>query len=117
MFPFPAEPPQNMREYDPEWGRAFWEGTVAKSLPHETLLAQLKKPVLLTHHARFVNPENGSLFGAMSDLQAAKVQELVKEAGVPITYESIPTAAHAMHMSDPEQFAGLVTRWVRELPA
>ena len=79
-------------------------------------LTQLKRPVLLTHHARFVNPENGSLFGAMSDLQAAKVQELVREAGVPITYESIPNTAHAMHMADPEQFAKLVTWWAKELP-
>lgn len=117
MFPFPAEPPQNLREYDPEWGRAFWEGTVAKNLPHETLLSSIKRPVLLTHHARFVNPENGSLFGAMSDLQAAKVQELVKEAGAPITYESIPNAAHAMHTSDPEKFAEVVTGWAKQLPA
>ena len=26
-FPMPAEPPQNLKEYDPEWGRAFWTGT------------------------------------------------------------------------------------------
>ena len=98
-------------------GPRFWEGTVAKNLPHETLLASIKRPVLLTHHARFVNPENGSLFGAMSDLQAAKVQELVKEAGAPITYESIPNAAHAMHTSDPEKFAEVVTGWAKQLPA
>lgn len=115
MFPFPAEPPQNLKEYDPEWGRAFWEGTVAKSCPHETLLAQVKRPMLLTHHMRFVNPENGSLFGAMSDLQAAKVREIVTAAGVAIEYMSMPDAAHAMHASDPKRFAQVVTGWVKGL--
>jgi len=28
FIPVPAEPPQNLKEYDPEWGRSFWTGTV-----------------------------------------------------------------------------------------
>jgi pimeloyl-ACP methyl ester carboxylesterase len=117
MFPFPAEPPQNLKEYDPEWGRAFWEGTVAKNCPHETLLAQVKTPILLTHHARFVNPETGGLFGAMSDLQASKARELITQAGVQVEYASLPDAAHAMHFADPSRFAELVTAWAKQLPA
>jgi pimeloyl-ACP methyl ester carboxylesterase len=114
MIPFAAEPAQNMKEYDPEWGRAFWEGTVAQSCPHETLLAQVKVPVLLTHHARIVM-DNGNLMGALSDLQAAKVRELVAAAGVPIAYESLPDAAHAMHAADPERFAKIVGEWAKRL--
>ena len=34
----PDEPPQNLKEYDPEWGRAFWTGTVAASCDHERML-------------------------------------------------------------------------------
>jgi pimeloyl-ACP methyl ester carboxylesterase len=117
MWPFPAEPPQNLKEYDPEWGRAFWEGTVAKNCPHEMLLAQVKTPVLLTHHMRHVNPENGNLLGAMSDLQAAKVRELVAQAGAPFEYASLPDAAHAMHNADPKRFADLVSGWAKKLPA
>ena len=117
MLPLPPEPPQNLKEYDPEWGRAFWEGTIAKSCPHETLLAQVKVPVLLTHHARIVNPETGNLLGAMSDIQAAKVRELVGAAGVPIEYASLPDAAHAMHFADPGRFAQVVTGWAKQLPA
>lgn len=116
MFPFPPEPPQNLKEYDPEWGRAFWEGSVAKNCPHETLLAQVKRPMLLTHHMRFVNPENGNLFGAMSDLQAAKVREIVATTGVAMECVSIPDAAHAMHTSDPKKFAQVVTGWAKQLP-
>jgi pimeloyl-ACP methyl ester carboxylesterase len=117
MFPFPPEPPQNLKEYDPEWGRAFWEGTVAKSCPHETLLAQVKTPVLLTHHARFVTPDTGNLMGAMSDLQAAKARELMTQAGASVEYVSLPDAAHAMHAADPKRFADVVTGWAKQLPA
>ncbi len=115
MLPLPPEPPQNLKEYDPEWGRAFWEGTVAQSCPHETLLAQVKVPVLLTHHFRIVNPETGTLLGALSDLQAAKVRELVGAAGVAIEYVSLPDAAHAMHAADPERFAQVVAGWAQRL--
>ncbi|HUO89218.1 MAG TPA: alpha/beta hydrolase [Rhizomicrobium sp.] len=115
MIPFGDEPPQNMKEYDPEWGRAFWEGTVAQSCPHETLLAQVKVPVLFTHHARHVIPETGNLMGALSDLQAAKVRELVAASGAPIEYVSLPDAAHAMHAADPERFAKVVGAWVKRL--
>jgi pimeloyl-ACP methyl ester carboxylesterase len=116
-LPRPAEPPQNLKEYDPEWGRAFWEGTVSRSLPHELLLSKVKTPVLLTHHGRFVNPENGSLFGAMSDLQAVVAQKLLTEAGVAVQYASLPDAAHAMHAAEPERFAALVSEWAKALPA
>jgi pimeloyl-ACP methyl ester carboxylesterase len=111
-----TEPAQNMKEYDPEWGRAFWEGTVARSCPHETLLSQMKVPVLLTHHFRTVNPENGNLLGALSDLQAAKVRELIGQSGVPLDYASLPDAAHAMHSADPERFVKVVSDWVKNLP-
>jgi len=115
MIPFPPEPPQNLKEYDPEWGRAFWEGTVSKALPHETLLAQVKVPVLLTHHARAENPKTGQLFGAMSDRQARYVRALLKAAGVTVKYASLPGAAHAMHAADPKRFADLVIGWAKGL--
>jgi pimeloyl-ACP methyl ester carboxylesterase len=111
------EPPQNLKEYDPEWGRSFWEGTVAASCPHETMLAQVKVPVLLTHHMRHVVPETGNLLGALSDVQAARACELVKAAGAPITYTSLPDAMHAMHASEPERFAKVVTAWAGGLKA
>lgn len=117
MLPTPAEPPQNLKEYDPEFGRAFWEGAVARSCPHDVLLTRLKTPVLLTHHARHIVPDTGHLFGALSDLQAAKAQALIAQAGVALRYESLPDAAHAMHASEPERFAALVTDWARGLPA
>ena len=82
VFPMPAEPPQTLREYDPEWGRAFWTGTVAASCDHDRMLRAVKVPVLFTHHFRHVDPATGLLMGASSDTQAGRVRELLVEAGV-----------------------------------
>jgi pimeloyl-ACP methyl ester carboxylesterase len=111
------EPPQNLKEYDPEWARAFLEGTVAQSCPHERMLAQVKVPVLFTHHARAIDPATGQLSGAISDVQATKVREIVTAAGQPLEYVSLPDAAHAMHQADPVRFAQVLTTWAKTLPA
>ncbi len=111
------EPPQMLKEYDPEWARAFLEGTVAQSCPHERMLAQVKVPVLFTHHGRAVDPVTGQLSGALSDLQAAKVREIVTAAGQKFEYVSFPDAAHAMHQTEPARFAQVLTTWAKALPA
>lgn len=116
VFSPSAEPSQSLREYDPEWARAFWEGTVAKTCPHDRMLAQVKVPVLLTHHFRVVNPTTGSLLGALSDFQADKVQALLAEAGVAVEYHSFPLAKHVMHASDPDRYARVLTAWAATLP-
>ena len=36
------EPPQNLKEYDPEWSRAFWTGSVAASCRHDRMFASVK---------------------------------------------------------------------------
>ena len=77
------EPPQNLKEYDPEWGRAFWTGTVAASCDHARMLKAVKVPVLFTHHFRHVDEATGFVMGAISDLQAGRVRALVEEAGQP----------------------------------
>mgnify|MGYP006955654833 CR=1 FL=1 len=59
------------------------------------MLAQVKVPVLFTHHARAVDPATGQLSRAISDLQAAKVREIVTAAGRRFEYVSLPDAAHA----------------------
>jgi pimeloyl-ACP methyl ester carboxylesterase len=112
-----AEPPQNLREYDPEWARAFVEGTVAASCRHERMLAAAKVPMLLTHHSRHVDESTGRLMGALTDLQARRAGELIKEAGQAFDYVSLPDAAHAMHAAQPERFATVVRDWAQQLPA
>jgi pimeloyl-ACP methyl ester carboxylesterase len=111
-----SEPPQNLKEYDPEWARAFWTGTVAASCDHARMLASVNVPVLLTHHLRKVDDATGDLLGALSDTQAARVRALIESAGVTIDYHSFATMGHSMHGQDPRLFADTLARWAATLP-
>ncbi len=110
-----AEIPQNLKEYDPEWARAFWEGSVYASCDHERMLASVKCPVLYTHHFRKVDETKGTLLGAASDLQARRVCELVSGAGQQIDYRSLPQMPHSMHGTDPKLFTQLLVEFEAKL--
>jgi len=111
-----AEPPQNLREYDPEWARAFWNGTVAASCDHARMLSKVKVPVLMTHHFRRVDESTGALMGALTDVQAARARELITAAGQPFDYTSLPTMGHSLHGQDPRQFTTILAEWAAKLP-
>jgi pimeloyl-ACP methyl ester carboxylesterase len=108
-------PGQHLKEYDPEWGRAFWSGTVGASCDHARMLRSVKVPVLLTHHFRRLDEQTGALMGAMSDVQARRVLELLKEAGVSVEYRSFETMGHSMHGQDPRLFAETLLSWAAPL--
>lgn len=110
-----AEPPQNLKEYDPEWARAFATGTVAASCDHARMLSSVKVPVLLTHHFRRVDEASGALLGALSDLQAARARELIGAAGQSVDYRSFPTMGHSMHGQDPKLFCDTLVEWAAKL--
>lgn len=112
-----SEPPLNIQEYDPEWGRAFHQGTVSLSSPHHLLLAQVKTPILLTHHVHGIHPETGALMGAISDFQVSQVKRLVESAGMPFEYVALPEAHHQMHIHDPEGYAKIFVEWASRLPS
>ena len=108
--------PQNLKEYDPEWGRAFWEGSVYASCDHARMLASVKCPVLYTHHFRKVDETMGGfLLGAASDLQAKRMCELVSGAGQQIDYRSFPQMPHSMHGTDPKLFTQLLVEFEAKL--
>lgn len=117
MFGGDGEIPQRMKEYDPEWGRAFWEGSVFASCDHARMLASVKCPVLYTHHFRHSDNVRGYFFGAASDLQAKRVCELVARAGQPIDYRSFPQMGHSMHGQDPKLFTQLLAEFDAKLRA
>jgi pimeloyl-ACP methyl ester carboxylesterase len=112
----PEEPPQNLKEYDPEWGRAFWTGTVGASCDHARMLKAVKVPVLFTHHFRNFDETTGFFMGAISDLQAARAHALIEEAGQPFDYRSFPQMGHSMHGQDPQLFADTLSGWAPEIP-
>jgi pimeloyl-ACP methyl ester carboxylesterase len=107
--------PQRLKEYDPEWARAFWEGSVYASCEHSRMLKSVKCPVLYTHHFSHVDENRGYLLGAASDPQAKRVCELVRLAGQPIDYRSFPSMPHSMHGEDPKQFAQLLVEFEAKL--
>jgi pimeloyl-ACP methyl ester carboxylesterase len=116
FIPVPDEPSQNLKEYDPEWGRSFWTGTVGASCDHERMLRSVTVPsVLLTHHMRIADEANGFLFGAMSDQQAQRVRDLLTGAGVEVDYRSFPDVGHSMHGDRPELYAETLLDWVRSI--
>lgn len=111
----PPGPPQSLREYDPEWGRAFVSGAATASCDHATMLAYVKVPVLLTHHFHQVDRASGRLLGAVSDDQARIAGDLVRGAGQPFTIESFPSMPHAMHTHDPQRYVATLTHWADAL--
>jgi pimeloyl-ACP methyl ester carboxylesterase len=118
FIPVPDEPPQNIKEYDPEWGRSFWSGSVGVSCDHERMLRSVKvSAVLLTHHMRITDAANGFLFGAMSDQQAQRVQDLLSAAGVTVQYRSFPDVGHSMHGDRPDLYVETLLDWAKSLPA
>lgn len=114
MFP-DDEPPQFMKEYDPEWAKAFYTGTVAINCPHDVMLAQVKTPVLLTQHMRSEDASTGVLGGAISDAQAQRAKAIIAGTGQRCDYQDHPTALHMMHQFDPPLFARVVTEWIASL--
>jgi len=108
-------PPQNLREYDPEWGRAFVSGTASAGCDHATMLASARAPMLYTHHFRAIDPGSGALLGAASDEQVTRARELVTGAGQPFEVVSLPEMAHAMHEHDPKLFTQLLTEFAQRL--
>jgi pimeloyl-ACP methyl ester carboxylesterase len=109
------EPPQNLKEYDPEWSRAFWTGSVGASCRHDRMLASVKVPVLFTHHMRVIDPSTGGLLGAISDLQLERVRQLVTDAGNAFEYVSLPTTPHSLHGHDPKLYVDTLVGWASRL--
>ncbi|WP_243788462.1 alpha/beta fold hydrolase [Saccharopolyspora gloriosae] len=107
-----AAVPQNLREYDPEWGDAFVSGRVALNCDHKTMLSRVRVPVLFTHHFHFAEPETGNLIGAISDQQVAHARRLIESAGNSFTYRAFPEMPHSMHGHDPAAYVSTVTDWL-----
>jgi pimeloyl-ACP methyl ester carboxylesterase len=109
-------PPQALKEYDPEWGRAFWTGAFYGSCDHERMLRSVKVPVLYTHHFRMIDERAGALLGAASDLQVARARELVTAAGQPFDYVDLPEKPHSLHGGDPQLYVDTLVQWAGSLP-
>ena len=109
------EPSQWLKEYDPEWAKAFVTGSVGASCDHAQMLSRVKCPVLFTHHISIVDENTGNLVGASSVQQVNQVEKLVTNAGQPFTRLTFPTMGHIMHGDDPELFVRTLVDWEKTL--
>ncbi|MDD9380144.1 alpha/beta hydrolase [Streptomyces sp. ZAF1911] len=112
---YDPEPPQHLKEFDPEVTASWASGLAFASSDHETFLEQVRVPVLFTHHARMTDPETGHMLGACTDLQAQNACRIMQAAGQPVTYTSLPDAAHQMHAADPHRYVKIVADWITTL--
>jgi pimeloyl-ACP methyl ester carboxylesterase len=112
----PTGIPQNMREYDPEWGDAFVSGRATLNCDHENMLSRVKVPVLFTHHFHVVDADTGNLMGAISDQQIDRARQLVEATGNTFTYRSFPSMPHSMHGHDPATYVATIREWLTGLP-
>src|SRR5262245_42496635 len=109
------EPPQTMKEYDPEWARAFWTGSATASCDQARMLASVKVPVMFSHHYRNIDEETGTLLGAISDFQVQHVRDLITRAGQRFDYRSFPEMGHSMHGTDPALYVDVLRDWISSL--
>jgi pimeloyl-ACP methyl ester carboxylesterase len=98
-------------EYDPEFSRAFLDGSAGVDFDHADALRRVRCPMLLIHANWFIHPTHG-LVGAMSDTDAARVRDLVDD----VRYLPIPTG-HIVHQESPRRFVAEVEKFAREIGA
>jgi pimeloyl-ACP methyl ester carboxylesterase len=108
--------PQTMKEYDPEWARACYEGTISASCDHAQMLSRVRCPVLFTHHGALLTMNAGSSWGAVLDEMMTQIEKLVKGTGQPFTFHSVPKMGHFLHSEDPALYVRTVLDWEKTLP-
>jgi predicted esterase len=64
---------------------------------------------------RTLDETTGVLMGALADVQAQRVQALLAEAGVTVTYREFPTVGHSMHGTEPDLYVDTLLDWVATL--
>lgn len=91
--------------YDPSFGNAFFNGSWNQDFDHASALQQVECPVLLLH-ANYGITEEGILNGAMTQEDADRAMQLLKNG----VYEKID-AQHVVHLDKPKEFIQLMNEF------
>ncbi len=110
-IPAGDEPPQSLKEFDPEHARAMFTGTAMAGCSHKLMLQSAKTSMLFTHHARGIDPETGIVRGATTDSQVSYARQLVEKAGQRFDYLSLPEKGHILHQEDTPLYASILKDW------
>jgi pimeloyl-ACP methyl ester carboxylesterase len=95
--------------YDPNFTRAFLDGTAMADFDHASALSKVKCPMLLIH-AHWFRHEKYGLVGAMDDNDVEKIRSIVPE----LYYVKINTG-HTTHIEKPRIFIKELLRFTSSL--
>jgi pimeloyl-ACP methyl ester carboxylesterase len=111
------EPPQNLKEFDPESARAFLSGAATSGCNQQQILQSVKTPVQFIHLHRATDPETGIVQGAITDFQVNYARSLVEKAGQRFDYRSLPDKGHTqgLHQEDAPLYASILKEWALAL--
>lgn len=111
LAPFPLKMMvRGFSSYDPAFSRGFLDGAFDGSFDHADALRRVSCPMLLIHANWFVSKQHG-LVGAMTDQDAARVQELAPHCN----YLSLPSG-HVVHQEQPKVFIRELLRFASPSP-
>jgi pimeloyl-ACP methyl ester carboxylesterase len=95
---------RGLSEYDPEFTKAFLDGSPGEGFSHEEALKQVRCPMLLLQAHSFRHPTHG-LVGAMDEEDVRRVRSLVPHC----EHVHLP-AAHQIHVDRPDWFITEIVR-------
>ena len=110
------EPPQNLKEYDPEWGRAFWTGTVAAVVRPRADAAQRQgaRCCSRTTCASSTRPP-ASCSARCPTSRPSGCRRSSPEPASRCEYRSFPDVGHSMHGDRPDLYVETLLDWVTSL--
>ena len=97
------EPAQNLKEYDPEWGRAFWTGSVAASCDHSQMLSRVsaEEPA---QNLKEYDPEWGRAFWTGSVAASCDHSQMLSRVRCPVLFTH-----HAWRMGEGGNLIGAIS--------
>lgn len=98
-----------LSEYDPEFTRAFVDGSACRGFDHTQALQKVRCPMLVLHANWFRDPRLG-LVGSMDDRDVGKLRSLVPHC----QYRRI-TSGHMIHFEKPAEFRQLVVTFAEQV--
>lgn len=97
-----------LSEYDPEFTRAFVDGSACRGFDHSEALKTIRCPILVLHANWFRNAELG-LVGSMDDNDISCLRDLVPHC----QYRRI-TSGHMIHFEEPREFKQAIESFARQ---
>ncbi len=100
---------KGLSEWDPDFTRAFLDGSAVEGFDHAEMLERVRCPMLLLH-ADWFRTEKHGLVGAMDEDDIERIRSLVED----FRYKRID-AGHVIHAEKPEAFIREIVAFAEEI--